>query len=119
MLLSMEVRWFGMGLIPADDAAWFNYAAQHVNVEHRLDHYFCFTESESLGIKVSRGNVELKRRFQSYGSTRFHDRVTGYVEHWGKWSFILDMADSSIQDITADMDKHSVTQWIAVDKMRQ
>ncbi|MGD8968471.1 MAG: hypothetical protein PVI07_13255, partial [Anaerolineae bacterium] len=55
----------------------------------REDHYLRLSDTYALGIKLRQGRIEAKQRVRRPGVVRFHERVTGIVEHWRKWSFQL------------------------------
>jgi hypothetical protein len=79
----------------------------------REDHYLRLTDAPTLGIKLREGRIEIKQRVRNYGMVRLHDRVTGMLEHWRKWSFQLAEARGALLSIAVP-----AASWIPVRKDR-
>jgi hypothetical protein len=90
MFSSVEIRWFYPGAIPPDVLAWYHDDTRHVDLQpRRVDHYLPLPGSDSLGVKLREGRIEVKQRHQAYGLARLDERVEGRAEGWRKWSFPL------------------------------
>jgi hypothetical protein len=115
MLPTVEVRWFHKGPVPEEVAQWFRRGERERETQgSRVDHYHCHTDGGSLGIKVREGMLEIKQRHIVYGVMRFHERVTGVVEHWRKWSFVLESVDGIAAGFRAQ-----ASSWLGVNKDRR
>jgi hypothetical protein len=114
MFPTAEVRWFYRDHLPLEVEAWFHQGAgmaeQRPSREH---HYLRLEDTYALGIKLRGGCIEIKQRVRRPGVFRFHERVTGIVEHWRKWSFQLAEPDGVLSSISVP-----ATSWIAVRKER-
>jgi hypothetical protein len=80
----------------------------------RADHYMRLPDSEGLNVKMRGGRIEIKQRVGPVDRVCFHERVTGFVEEWHKWSFQL-AAPGRARLRTASR----ASSWIAVWKNRQ
>jgi hypothetical protein len=84
---SLELRWFFKGLVPAEVQEWFNlkFATRRPPKEKsRTDIYFIVRDREDLGLKLSRGRLELKWR-QAAGPFSLSDPpLSGVTETWVK-----------------------------------
>ncbi|MBL7164240.1 MAG: hypothetical protein ISS57_16725, partial [Anaerolineales bacterium] len=90
MFPTVEVRWFYRGAIPGDIQTWFDQIAKEYIVQPaRLDTYLLQSNNTDLGIKLRQGRIEIKQRFQQHGDIDFHKHVSGVVEGWRKWSFLI------------------------------
>jgi hypothetical protein len=78
-----------------------------------VDLYLRLADGDALGIKLRGRQIELKQRCSQYGAVRLHERVSGQVEGWRKWSFKL---DESGLDLTRPPIPASA--WMGVRKMR-
>ncbi len=105
-----EVRWFIEGALPGEVEAWFRDVAGASAWEARTDRYVRPAAPDGLGVKGRTGNLEVKRLAEVVGEEAFHERVTGRVERWRKWSFPLDDA-ARLRNGAGD--------WVAVAKRRQ
>lgn len=114
MLSSAEVRWFYEGAVPPDVIAWFHRGErQPVEQPRRVDYYLHPGSMDALGIKLREGRIEVKQRQRLQGVVHFHERVSGVVEGWRKWSFALAAAHSLAGDVGAP-----ASSWIGVQKQR-
>lgn len=111
----VEVRWFYEGTIPPEILAWFQRGGQGPEEPScRVDYYLRLPDRDSLGIKLREGRLEIKQRCHQYGVVRLHERVTGRVEHWRKWSFELAQADGGLASLAVP-----ASAWIEVRKERR
>ena len=114
MFPSVETRWFYDGTIPPHVLRWFReYQGSLQEPARRVDYYLRLADGDSLGIKVREGRLEIKQRHRRYGMVEFHERATGLVEHWRKWSFQLAQASDWLPRVGG-----SDSSWIAVSKYR-
>jgi hypothetical protein len=94
--------------------AWFNHGAGKVERwPAREDHYLRLQDTYALGIKLRQGRIEVKQRVRRPGVFRFHERVTGIVEHWRKWSLQVAEPDRAVSSISVP-----TSSWIPVRKER-
>ena len=77
----------------------------------RVDHYLRLPDNDSLGIKLRKRRLEIKQRQQQLGVVDFHQRVSGLVEQWRKWSFPLAQTEPPLFGSDAA--------WIAIAKRRR
>lgn len=114
MFPTAEVRWFYRGDAPPAVLAWFERRQRSAEAQPlRVDHYLAL-DRDSLGVKLREGRIEIKQRVARHGSVRFHERATGLVEAWRKWSFEL------AGPLAAGPDAPLSPQgWIAVRKARR
>ncbi len=83
----LELRWFFKGTVPADVWNWFNQrfpAARPQKEKSRQDLYFIVRDREDLGLKLSRGRLELKCRQESQPFSLPEPGVAGAAETWSK-----------------------------------
>jgi hypothetical protein len=114
MFPSAEARWFYVGTIPPQVLKWFREEQGSLEEPaHRVDYYLHLPDGDSLGIKLREGRLEIKQRHRRHGTVEFHERATGLVEHWRKWSFRLAQASERFPQIMV-----SDSSWIAVSKQR-
>ena len=114
MFPTVEVRWFYRGQVPLEVEAWFQQSAGRVERHPcREDHYLRLTDTPGLGIKLREGRIEVKQRVRKHSVVHFHERVTGIMEHWRKWSFQLAEARRALLSIAVP-----TTSWIPVRKER-
>lgn len=112
---TVEVRWFYSGVVPPGVLEWFQRGAGKPQAQpRRVDHYLRLTDRDSLGIKLRAGRIEIKQRHHEYGVVRWHERVTGLLEHWRKWSFELVEAHSDPVSLIGP-----TSSWIGVTKERR
>jgi len=114
MYSTVEVRWFLPGLIPPEVSDWFHRNQPKSFAEsERVDYYLRITDTDSMGIKLRQGRIEVKQRYRELGLLQLHLQARGLVEQWRKWSFSLVGAgyDLSQQPEPAGA-------WLAVKKER-
>jgi hypothetical protein len=115
MVLRVEARWFGAGIVPADVGAWFYQDAPQPQQEPlRTDCYLHLPGQDSLGIKLREGSLELKQRACVSDVVHFDGRIAGHVEHWHKWRFMAAETDHGLA-----ADQYAEGSWIAVEKDRR
>jgi hypothetical protein len=115
MYPTVEVRWFYEGMVSPAVMAWFQQVEGKLEEQPcRVDYYLRLTDRGSLGIKLREGKVEIKQRYHQHGVVGFHERVSGLVEHWRKWSFELVEASGDLTSIAVP-----ASSWIAVKKERK
>jgi hypothetical protein len=115
MFPTVEVRWFYKGTIPPEIAAWFEHGEQmYDDLAPRTDQYLRLAGSDALSIKLREGRIEIKQRQRQYGAEHFHERVTGIVERWYKWSFILAGDNGAFEEKLLPAQS-----WIEVQKKRR
>lgn len=92
MQITSEVRWFWLGLPPADFETWFcGPSPEHggaLRSDERTDVYFLDPEQVELGIKMRNMSKEseVKGLIQIAGSlVTFTPNLSGHVELWCKW----------------------------------
>lgn len=114
MYPTVEVRWFMPGPAPAEVSDWFHREQPKSFAEpERVDSYLRISDTDSLGIKLRQGRIEVKQRTRQLGLVQLHRQAKGLVEQWRKWSFSLVGAgyDLSQQPEPAGA-------WLAVKKER-
>ncbi len=85
--IGLELRWFFKGALPADVQNWFNQrfaVARPQKEKSRQDLYFIVRDREDLGLKLSRGRLELKYRQESDPFSLPEAGVIGVAETWSK-----------------------------------
>ena len=90
--LTLELRWFFKGLLPADVEYWFINLLpgnQPLKEESREDLYFIISDRQDLGLKISRGFLELKWRQDSQPFSLSASRIIGVEETWDKRKMAL------------------------------
>lgn len=114
MFATVEVRWFYEGRVPEIVREWFRRGAYGPDEQpRRVDHYLRLGETESLGIKLREGRIEIKQRHRPHGVVRFHERAAGLVEGWRKWSLPLAGVGEGLAHALVP-----ASAWIAVQKER-
>lgn len=112
---TVEVRWFYTGLIPAEVSTWFDRGERPPDDQPcRVDRYFRLGGMHSLGVKLRDGRLELKQRQRSYGIVLFHERISGLVESWRKWSFEIAADGDNLENLL-----EPDSSWIAIQKQRR
>jgi hypothetical protein len=97
--LSLELRWFFRGLVPGEMQTWFSRklpADRPQKEKVRQDLYFIVRDREDLGLKLSRGRLELKCRQESQPFSLSEPRMSGVQETWIKqeWRYAKEFADN-------------------------
>ena len=84
---SLELRWFFKGLVPAEVRSWFTHtvlADRPCKEKSRRDLYFLVRNRDDLGLKLSRGRLELKWCQAAHPFALSDPRVDGVAENWVK-----------------------------------
>ena len=111
---TVEVRWFGRGSLPLEVQAWFQSGQDQPEPQaSRVDYYLRVADTNSLGIKLREGKVEVKQLHQRHGAVRLYGPVTGVMEHWRKWSFLIAQPGALADALSP------ATSWVAVQKERE
>ena len=114
MLVTVEIRWFHLGKVPAQTLEWFQHGSQHVGVQpSREDQYLALPACDALGIKLRQGRIELKQGYQHFDALRVCGRIAGRPRLWRKWGFVLDQADAALSGIPPQS-----PWWLSVQKER-
>lgn len=114
VLPTAEVRWFFKGAVPPDINKWFSEQGYKPdNQPCRIDYYLFIMDSDSLGIKLREGRMEIKQRHEKPSVIEFGEHAKGYVEHWYKWSFHL----SETSNIDKILKSYS-SSWTGIKKER-
>jgi hypothetical protein len=114
MYPTLEVRWFFKGEIPQGIWDWVeDRGLNSIAAPARIDYYLRIAESDSLGVKLREGRIEVKQRFGQREIVNFGDQAAGYLEQWRKWSFpVLDT-----QEVLAELGSNP-SNWVGVRKTR-
>lgn len=113
MLSTAEVRWFAQGERPLPVVAWFRgLEAPLWEEEPRVDHYLPLRDTDSVGIKVREGRVEIKRRYRAPRPVHFGGNLSGSLEWWTKWGFDLREGPQPLETF------EDLAAWTAVRKTR-
>ncbi len=112
MFATAEVRWFQQGALPETVRAWFEARGSRMAYQApRRDRYLDLPD-EALSVKLREGRVDIKQRRQQGEFLRLHPQVTGILERWHKWSFVLADPGAAVPGILATdpfwrpIDKH-------------
>ncbi|MGA8572756.1 MAG: hypothetical protein ACLP7A_00960 [Desulfobaccales bacterium] len=97
--LTIELRWFFKGILPVDVQYWFTNLLpgnKPSKEESREDLYFIVSDREDLGLKISRGFLELKWRQDSQPFSLSASRIIGVEETWikEKWRYAKEYANN-------------------------
>jgi hypothetical protein len=111
LLATEEMRWFFAGEIPAAVKIWFEAQVGSPPPQPaRVDYYLRLDDTNSLGIKLREGRVEIKQRERPGEVVRLGDEAVGLVESWRKWPFAL---------AEGEIDGTSHAGWVGVWKQRR
>jgi hypothetical protein len=88
-LVTLELRWFFDGELPATVQQWFDTALPGPAVEPapRSDFYLIVAGRDDTGLKLREQKLELKIRSRSTPFVGDRVRARGRVELWEKWSW--------------------------------
>jgi hypothetical protein len=98
-LVTDEVRWFRPGGAPDAVLAWFAGLPGPAGDERRVDEYLELPQIASLGIKLRRGLLEVKRLRLAHGEAAWRG-FAGRPARWEKWSFRLTEDDGAARTWT-------------------
>lgn len=104
---TLEVRWFAFDKKLLEDVFGVISRENEIRTEKRTD-YYLLTGLKDTGIKIREGNHELKVKFKPDVDLEF-----GKKEYWMKWSHPTEKSIFSL------VGKDSLTNWIAVEKVRK
>jgi hypothetical protein len=107
-----ELRWFFKGAPPAQVQDWLSekLPGERPHKEKvRQDLYFIVRDQEDLGLKLSRGRLELKCRQESRPFSLSEPRIAGVTEIWRKqeWRF----AKEYMKDLDLAFGKPNLPGW--------
>jgi hypothetical protein len=108
-----EVRWFWPGDAPDAALTWLR--AQNGDIpaeETRTDHYLRIDATDTLGVKLREGHIELKQRTEAPRPKHLTDHAHGLIERWVKWSFGLARERPVLRRLVASQ------AWVGVKKRR-
>ena len=110
--LSLELRWFFKGVAPAQVQKWYGEKLPGDGPHKekvRQDLYFVVRDREDLGLKLSRGRLELKHRQESQPFTLAEPLLSGTRELWIKeeWRY----AKESAKNVDLAFGKPNLTGW--------
>jgi hypothetical protein len=89
MLRSLELRWFIKGIMPTDVYQWFTDILpgnETFEEKPRLDYYLT-TQSDDLGIKFSRQQLQVKIRKDKVNFTLNNNNIQGSLEYWIRYDW--------------------------------
>ncbi len=100
-LFTVEVRWFFTDLIPPEVLDWFANQLPGDNLlqeKPRTDIYLIVQERDDLGLKLSRGSLELKWRQDARPFSLQAPPLTGVQETWvkEKWRYAKKQQDQIV-----------------------
>jgi len=110
--LTLELRWFYKGAAPAPVQRWYSDKLPGDRPQKekiRQDLYFIVRDREDLGLKLSRGKLELKHRRESQPFSLTEPRLSGLTEVWIKeeWRY----AKEFLQDVDLAFGKPNLSGW--------
>ena len=84
MLRSLELRWFIKGILPTDVYHWFTdiLPGNETFEEKPRSDYYLPTQSDNLGIKFSRQQLQVKIRKDKVNFTLNNNNIQGSLEYW-------------------------------------
>lgn len=89
MLKSLELRWFNKGILPTDVYQWFtNILPGNETFEEKpRSDYYLPTQSDELGIKFSRQQLQVKIRKDKVNFTLNNNNIQGSLEYWIRYDW--------------------------------
>lgn len=113
MFPTAEVRWFWQGDAPDAALTWLRAQdGEDLSEETRTDHYLRIDATDTLGVKLREGHIELKQRTAPPHPRRLTDQAHGLTERWTKWSFGLAREHPVLRQLVASQ------AWLGVSKRR-
>jgi hypothetical protein len=111
---TLELRWFFRGVAPAPVQKWYSDKLPGDRPQKekvRQDLYFIVRDREDLGLKLSRGKLELKHRQEVQPFSLTQPRVAGITEFWIKeeWRY----AKEFLKDVDLAFGKANLSGWRA------
>jgi len=89
MLRSLELRWFIKGILPTDIYKWFTdiLPGNETFEEKPRSDYYLTTQSDDLGIKFSRQQLQVKIRKDKVNYTLNNNNIQGSLEYWTRYDW--------------------------------
>ena len=89
MLRSLELRWFTKGILPTDVYQWFTdiLPGNETFEEKPRSDYYLPTQSDGLGIKFSRQQLQVKIRKDKVNFTLNNNNIQGSLEYWIRYDW--------------------------------
>ena len=113
MFPTAEVRWFWQGDVPDAALTWLRaHPGGDPAEETRTDHYLIIEATDTLGVKLREGHIEVKQRTGDPRLERLADGTHGLTERWVKWSFGLARERPVLRRLTASRT------WVGIRKTR-
>ncbi len=114
MFKSTEIRWFYKGKVPKEINDWFNSTiSKPIQQDERTDYYLKTPGIDTLGIKIREGRIETKQRQFITEEYKINEKVSGYIEHFRKWTYALNDPILVKNDLNNYPEK-----WVGVIKQR-
>ena len=115
MLITAEIRWFLRDALPVEVSRWFEgVCGTATRYPPRVDLYLALPETDTVGVKLREGLLEVKRRDGDLGLLDLHPNVEGHGNTWTKWSFPASMEEGHLGDLAPN-----APGWLAVAKTRR
>ena len=89
MLRSLELRWFFKGILPIDIYQWFTDILpgnEKYEEKPRVDYYLT-TQSDDLGVKFSRQQLQVKIRKDNVDFSLNDNNIQGSLEYWIRYDW--------------------------------
>ena len=81
MLITAEIRWFLRGTLPAEVSRWFEgVCGNATRYPPRVDLYLALPETDTVGVKLREGLLEVKRKDGDLGLLDLHPDVVSNQE---------------------------------------
>ncbi len=89
MLRSLELRWFFNDILPIDVYQWFTdiLPGNETFEEKPRADYYLTTQSEDLGVKLSRQQLQVKIRKENIDFTLNNNNIQGSIEYWIRYDW--------------------------------
>jgi len=116
MLRSLEIRWFYGNTVPNSVIHWFEADLPGkiplTPEPSREDYYLSLKETDSLGIKLSRNRLQIKRRTKTFDFFLEGGTKIGRAEYWIRLDLYDKLPKRELLPLLARFD------WILVNKGR-
>ena len=89
MLRSLELRWLIKGILPTYVYQWFTdiLPGNETFEEKPRSDYYLPTQSDDLGIKFSRQQLQVKIRKDKVNFTLNNNNIQGSLEYWIRYDW--------------------------------
>ena len=89
MLRSLELRWFFKDILPIDVYQWFTdiLPGNETFEEKPRADYYLITQSDDLGVKLSRQQLQVKIRKDNIDFTLNNNNIQGSLEYWIRYDW--------------------------------